>query len=98
MKTVIKNHLNELQVSTARMLLYHSDNKMLISYFKDLSEKLVYLQDLTEIESKYDWEQIELFIDGLIKQDPELTHININYQIKDIIDFAKEARLKVKKV
>jgi len=39
-----------------------------------------------------------LFIDGLIKQDPELTHININYQIKDIIDFAKEARLKVKKI
>jgi len=98
MKTVIKNHLNELQVSTARMLLYHSDNKMLISYFKDLSEKLVYLKELTEIESKYDWEQIEIFIEGLIKQDPELTHVNINYQIKDVIDFKKEALLKVKQI
>jgi len=98
MKTVIKNHLNELQVSTARMLLYHSDNKMLISYFKDLSEKLVYLKELTEIESKYDWEQIEIFIEGLIFQDPELTHVNINYQIKDVIDFKKEALLKVKQI
>ena len=98
MKTVIKNHLNELQVSTARMLLYHSDNKMLISYFKDLSEKLVYLKELTEMESKYDWEQIEIFIEGLIKQDPELTHVNINYQIKDVIDFKKEALLKVKQI
>jgi len=50
MKTTIKNHLEELQVSNERMLLYHSDNKMLISFFKDLKEKLVYLQELTDID------------------------------------------------
>jgi hypothetical protein len=96
MKTVIKNHLNDIQLSTAKMLLLHSDNRTLITYFKDMAEKLVYLQELTEQDSKYDWMQIESFMEGLIKQDSELTNININFEIKEIASEKKEARLTVK--
>jgi hypothetical protein len=96
MKTVIKNHLNDIQLSTAKMLLLHSDNRVLITYFKDMSEKLVYLQQLTEQYSKYDWMQIESFMEGLIKQDSELTNININFEIQEIASEKKEARLTVK--
>jgi hypothetical protein len=96
MKTVIKNHLNDIQLSTAKMLLLHSDNRTLITYFKDMAEKLVYLQELTEQDSKYDWMQIESFMDGLIKQDSELTNININFEIQEIASEKKEARLTVK--
>jgi len=96
MKTVIKNHLNDIQISTAKMLLLHSDNRVLITYFKDMCEKLVYLQELTEQDSKYDWMQIETFMDGLIKQDSELTNININFEIQEIASEKKEARLTVK--
>jgi hypothetical protein len=96
MKTVIKNHLNDIQLSTAKMLLLHSDNRTLITYFKDMSKKLVYLEELTELNSKYDWMQIESFMEGLIKQDSELTNININFEIQEIASEKKEARLTVK--
>jgi molybdopterin/thiamine biosynthesis adenylyltransferase len=96
MKTVIKNHLNDIQLSTAKMLLLHSDNRVLITYFKDMAEKLVYLEELTELNSKYDWMQIESFMEGLIKQDSELTNININFEIQEIASEKKEARLTVK--
>jgi hypothetical protein len=96
MKTVIKNHLNDIQLLTAKMLLLHSDNRVLITYFKDMAEKLVYLEELTEQDSKYDWMQIESFMEGLIKQDSELTNININFQIQEIASEKKEARLTVK--
>jgi hypothetical protein len=62
MQTTIKTHLHELQTSATRMLVLNSDNKMLISYFKDLTEKLIYLQQLVEMDSKYDWIEIENLI------------------------------------
>jgi molybdopterin/thiamine biosynthesis adenylyltransferase len=96
MKTVIKNHLDDIQLSNAKMLLLHSDNRVLITYFKDMAEKLVYLEQLTEQDSKYDWMQIESFMEGLIKQDSELTNVNINFEIQEIASEKKEARLTVK--
>lgn len=83
MQTTIKTHLNELQLSAAKMLLYHSDNKMLISYFKDLKEKLVYLQELTDIEARYNLSAISDYIEELYKIDSELTHIDISVQVKE---------------
>jgi len=83
MKTTIKNHLEELQVSTERMLLYHSDNKMLISFLKDLNEKLVYLQKLTDTEQRYNLTSVSDYIEELTKIDSELTHIDISIQLKE---------------
>jgi hypothetical protein len=40
MKDTMKHHILELQTSAARMLVLNSDNSMLISYFKDLQEKV----------------------------------------------------------
>ena len=94
MKTTIKTHLNELQTSAARMLLLNSDNKMLISYFKDLNEKLLYLQQLVEMESKYDWLEIETLIKNLKKVDTELTHVNIEVQIAEVKTEKKSAYIK----
>jgi hypothetical protein len=96
MDITIANHLREMQLSTAQALLIHSDNKVLISYFKDMSQKLVYLQKLTEQDSKYDWMQIETFMDGLIKQDAEITNIEINLEIQPITSERKTAKLTVK--
>ena len=94
MQTTIKTHLNELQTSATRMLVLNSDNKMLISYFKDLNEKLLYLQQLVEMESKYDWLEIETLIKNLKKVDTELTHVNIEVQIAEIITEKKSAYIK----
>ena len=61
-----------------------------------MGQKLVYLQQLTETDSKYDWMQIETFMDGLIKQDAELTNIEINLEIQEIKSERKTAKLTVK--
>ena len=94
MQTTIKTHLNELQTSAARMLVLNSDNKMLISYFKDLNEKLLYLQQLVEMDSKYDWLEIETLIKNLKKVDTELTHVNIEVQISEVTTEKKTAYIK----
>lgn len=96
MQTTIKTHLDELHTSATRMLVLNSDNKMLISYFKDLNEKLVYLQQLVAMDSKYNWLEIENIINLLKKQDSELTNINVNFKIKEITTEKKEAFLTIK--
>ena len=96
MQTTIKTHLEELHISAARMLVLNSDNKMLISYFKDLNEKLIYLQQLVEIDCKYNWIQIENTINNLKSQDSELTNINVNFKIKEITTEKKEAFISIK--
>ena len=94
MQTTIKTHLKELQTSAARMLVLNSDNKMLISYFKDLNEKLLYLQQLVEMDCKYDWLEIETLIKNLKKVDTELTHVNIEVQIAEVKTEKKTAYIK----
>jgi primosomal protein N'' len=94
METTIKTHLDELQTSAARMLVLNSDNKMLISYFKDLNEKLIYLQQLVEMDSKYNWIEIENLIVKLKEVDTELTHVNIEVQIAEIKTEKKSAYIK----
>ena len=94
METTIKTHLDELQTSATRMLVLNSDNKMLISYFKDLNEKLIYLQQLVEMDSKYNWLEIENLIVKLKEVDTELTHVNIEVQIAEIKTEKKSAYIK----
>jgi hypothetical protein len=96
MQTTIKTHLDELQISAARMLVLNSDNKMLINYFKDLTEKLLYLQQLVQMDLNYNWVEIENIINLLKKQDSELTDININFSIKEITTEKKQAFIKFK--
>jgi hypothetical protein len=95
MEITIKNHLNDLHISAARMLVLNSDNKMLISYFKDLNEKLLYLKELVDMDSKYDWIEIENMMNLLKNKDSELTNINVNFKIKEITIEKKEAFLKI---
>jgi hypothetical protein len=95
MQTTIKTHLDELLTSSTRMLTL-SDNSMLISYFKYLNEKLIYLQQLVDIESKYNWLEIENIMNLLKEQDSELTNINVNFKIKEITTEKKEAILTIK--
>jgi len=96
MTTTIKTHLEELQTSAARMLVLNSDNKMLISYFKDLNEKLIYLQQLVNLETKYDWSNLDTIIQETQFQDKELTHINMNFQLREITTEKKEAFINLK--
>jgi hypothetical protein len=79
----IKNHIEQLQTSASRMLVLNSDNSMLISYFKDLNEKLLYLSELVNMESKYNWQELENEIESLKSQDENLTNIVVDLKVRD---------------
>lgn len=88
MKDTMKYHIEELQISAARMLVLNSDNSMLISYFKDLKNKLEYLYRLNEIENETDWTEIQNAFYSLLKLDSELTEVDLKIKVKE----AKEAK------
>jgi hypothetical protein len=94
METTIKNHIEDLHTSATRMLVLNSDNKMLISFFKDLTEKLLYLKQLVDMETKYNWIEIENLMFKLKEIDTELTHINIEVQIAEVKTEKKSAYIK----
>jgi hypothetical protein len=82
----IKNHLQELQVSTARMLLYNSDNPELLSYFKDVTFKLEMIDKLLQVDSVLDWSAIEESYKSILRQDTELTDVDIRISLKPAIE------------
>jgi hypothetical protein len=92
----IKNHLQELRNSTSRMLAYNSDNKELLSYFKDVTFKLDMIEQLLQIDSVLDWNAIEEAYKSILKQDSELTDVDIRFSIKPAITEQKVAKLNVK--
>jgi Ca2+-binding EF-hand superfamily protein len=66
------------------MLVLNSDNSMLISYFKDLNEKLIYLAELIEMDSKYNWLELEELIESLKEKDEKLSNISIDLKIRNL--------------
>jgi hypothetical protein len=96
MQTTINNILEELHTSATRMLVLNSDNAMLISYFKNLNDNIVYLKELVDMDSKYNWIEIENIMNLLKDKDSELTDINVNFKIKEVTTEKKEAFLKIK--
>jgi hypothetical protein len=82
----IKNHLHELQVSTSRMLVYNSDNPELLSYFKDVTFKLEMIEQLLQVDSVLDWSAIEEAYKSILKQDTELTDVDIRISLKPAIE------------
>jgi hypothetical protein len=92
----IKNHLQDLQVSAARMLVYHSDNSELLSYFKDVTFKLQMIEELLQVDSVLDWNAIEEAYKSILKQDSELTDIDIQISLKPALKEKKVAKLGVR--
>lgn len=92
----IKNHLQDLQVSTARMLLYNSDNPELLSYFKDVTFKLQMIEQLLQAESILDWNSIEEAYKSILRQDSELTDVDIRISLKPVLKEQKIAKITAK--
>jgi hypothetical protein len=82
----IKNHLQDLKVSTSRMLVYNSDNPELLSYFKDVTFKLEMIEKLLSVDSVLNWSAIEEAYKSILKQDSELTDVDIRISLKPAIE------------
>lgn len=95
MKDTMKHHILELQTSAARMLVINSDNSMLISYFKDLKNKLEYLYELNEIDDKANWNEIQNAFNSILKLDTELTEVDLKIKVKEAPD-VKTGKITIK--
>ena len=95
MKDTMKHHIQELQTSAARMLVLNSDNSMLISYFKDLKNKLQYLYELNEIDDKANWNEIQNAFNSILKLDTELTEVDLKIKVKEV-PVAKTGKITIK--
>ena len=82
----IKNHLQELKNSTSRMLAYNSDNKEFLAYFKDVMFKIDMIEQLLQIDSILDWQSIEEAYKSILKQDTELTDVDIRISLKPSVE------------
>lgn len=82
----IKNHLQELKNSTSRMLAYNSDNKEFLAYFKDVMFKIEMIEQLLQIDSVLDWQSIEEAYKSILKQDTELTDVDIRISLKPAVE------------
>ena len=82
----IKNHLQDLKVSTSRMLVYNSDNPELLAYFKDVVFKLDMIEQLLQADSIIDWYAIEGAYKSILNLDSELTNVEINISLKPAIE------------
>jgi hypothetical protein len=82
----IKNHLQHLQTSTARMLVYNSDNPELLAYFKEVTFKLQMIEQLLQVDSVIDWNSIEEAYKSILRQDTELTDVDIRISLKPAIE------------
>jgi hypothetical protein len=91
----MKHHILELQTSAARMLVLNSDNSMLISYFKDLKNKLEYLYELNEIDDKANWNEIQNAFNSILKLDTELTEVDLKIKVKEASD-VKTGKITIK--
>ena len=82
----IKNHLQDLKVSTSRMLAYNSDNKEFLAYFKDVMFKIDMIEQLLQIDSVLDWQSIEEAYKSILRQDTELTDVDIRISLKPAVE------------
>jgi hypothetical protein len=82
----IKNHLQELKNSTSRMLAYNSDNKEFLAYFKDVMFKIDMIEQLLQIDSVLDWNAIGEAYKSILRQDSELTDVDIRISLKPAIE------------
>ena len=95
MKYTMKHHILELQTSAARMLVLNSDNSMLISYFKDLKNKLQYLYELNEMDNEANWNEIQNAFNSILKLDTELTEVDLKIKVKEAPD-VKTGKITIK--
>jgi hypothetical protein len=93
---MIQNHIKDLQVSAARMLVYYSDNSELLAYFKDVTFKLQMIEELLQVDSVLDWNAIEEAYKSILKQDSELTDIDIQISLKPALKEKKVAKIGVR--
>ena len=84
MKTTIKNQIQELKNTASRTGLVFCDNKVMFSFVQDMLLKLGQIEELIELENKLHFTDVADAVKNMYKQDENLTHIYVNFQVRPV--------------
>lgn len=80
----IKNHIEQLKSSTTRTALIFSDNPVMYNLVQEMLLKLEQIEDLIELENELHFTDVADAVKNMYKQDENLTHIYVNFQVRPI--------------
>ena len=84
MKEQLKYNIEELKKTATRTSLLYSDDRVMFSFLKDLYFKLEIIENIIELENELHLTEVGEAIKEIYNKDTELTHIEINLQVRPI--------------
>ena len=84
MKELLKYNIEELKKTATRTSLLYSDDRVMFSFLKDLYFKLETIENIIELENELHLTEVGEAIKEIYNKDTELTHIEINLQVRPI--------------
>ena len=84
MKEQLKYNIEELKKTATRTSLLYSDDRVMFSFLKDLYFKLETIENIIELENELHLTEVGEAIKEIYNKDTELTHIEINLQVRPI--------------
>lgn len=80
----IKNNIEELKSSTTKTGLLFCDNPTIFSLMQQFTLKLEQIENLMELENELHFTDVADAVKNMYKQDENLTHIYVNFQVRPI--------------
>ena len=96
MRTTIKTQIQELKSSALRTGLIFCDNKVMFSLVQEMIIKLEQIEDLIELENEIHLTEVAEAVKHYYTTDTNLTHINVNFQVRPIQSEKKECIINAK--
>ena len=84
MKEQLKYNIEELKKIATRTSLLYSDDRVMFSFLKDLYFKLETIENIIDLENELHLTEVGEAIKEIYNKDTELTHIEINLQVRPI--------------
>lgn len=84
MKEQLKYNIEELKKTATRTSLLYSDDRVMFSFLKDLYFKLETIENIIDLENEIHLTEVGEAIKEIYNKDTELTHIEINLQVRPI--------------
>ena len=84
MKEQLKYNIEELKKTATRTSLLYSDDRVMFSFLKDLYFKLETIENIIDLENELHLTEVGEAIKEIYNKDTELTHIEINLQVRPI--------------
>jgi hypothetical protein len=92
----IKNNIEELKNSTTKTSLLFCDNPAVFNLMQQFTLKLEQIEGLIELDNEIHLTEVAEAVKHYYETDTNLTHINVNFQVRPIQSEKKECIINAK--